>query len=110
MDKLTARNMKAKGWRKLVDLRNKFLLNQIDFMEFLEEIEIILFSYIEKAGIKMAGESTTYAYTTIARRLLKDEIGETESLENLKIDITCYYEHFIDFLDYWNVNLPNHKW
>ena len=110
MDKLTARNMKAKGWRKLIDLRNKFLLNQIDFMKFLEEIEIILFNDIGKPGIKMAGGSTTYAYTTIARRLLKDKIGETESLENLKIDITCYYEHFIEFLDCWDVNLPNHKW
>lgn len=110
MDKLTYRNIKAKGWRKLVDLRNELLLNQIDTLEFIKKLESILYNDIATKGIKMAGNSGPANYTTIAQRLLKDELGENDSLENLKTDITYYYEHFVEYLDYWEVKLPNHKW
>lgn len=110
MDKLTYRNQKAHAWRKLVDLRNEILLNQIDTLEFIKRLELILYNDVPQSSIKMAGNSGAANYTTIAQRLLKDELGKTNSLENLKIDITYHYEHFVRFLDLWEVKLPNHKW
>ena len=77
-----------KGYRKLLVLRNKFIWNQINFNEFLEQLEIILFNYLSVNSCKMAGGNYLYCYTTIARRLLKEPAGKTESLENLKIDLT----------------------
>lgn len=77
-----------KGYRMLVDLRNQLIFNQINFKEFLKQLEIILFNYISVNSVKMAGGNYLYCYTTIARRLLSDEIGQRESLENLKIDLT----------------------
>ena len=80
-----------KGYRKLLNLRNRFLNNQINFNEFLNELEIILFNYIGVNAVKLAGGNGLYAYSTIARRLLQEPTGKTESLKNLKIDL-LYYE------------------
>lgn len=76
------------GFRKLVDLRNKFLLNQINFNEFLHEGEIILYNYIGANNVRLAGGRGPYCYSTIFRRLLSDELGETHYLKNLRIDLT----------------------
>ena len=80
-----------KGYRKLIDLRNKFLLNQVNFNQFLKELEIILYNYLSINAVEMAGGAGHYCYTTIGRRLLSDEIGASESILNLKIDL-LYYE------------------
>lgn len=77
-----------KGFRMLIDLRNKLLLNQIDFKQFLDGLEVILYNYLSYNNVKLAGGDYLYCYSTIARRLLKDELGETNSLINLKIDLT----------------------
>lgn len=79
-----------KGYRKLLNLRNQFLFNQINFNQFLEELEIILYNYISVNGCKMAGGNYLYCYSTIARRLLKEPAGKTDSLLNLKIDLLYY--------------------
>lgn len=77
-----------KGYRKLIDLRNQFLLNQINLNEFLNKIESTLYNNIGVDNINLAGGRGQYSYLTITRRLMADELGESESLNNLKIDIT----------------------
>ena len=77
-----------KAYRKLIILRNKHLLNQIDTLEFLKGVEKVLFNYVGVNSVKMAGGNGLYAYSTIAIRLLSDPLGKNHYLRNLKIDLT----------------------
>lgn len=79
-----------KGYRKLLKLRNKLLLNQINFYEFLTQLEIILYNDISSNATAGAGGNNKYCYSTIGRRLLKDPLGKKESLINLRIDLLYF--------------------
>ena len=80
-----------KAYRKLIDIRNQLIFNQIDFLTFLKEGEKILYNYVGVNAVKMAGGNGLYSYSTIFIRLLTEEPGKTEALKNLKIDL-FYYE------------------
>lgn len=81
-------NNNEKAYRKLLFIRNQLIFNQIDYLTFLKKLEQILFTYVGVNNIELAGGKGYYAYTTIAIRLLSDEIGKNHYLKNLKIDLT----------------------
>lgn len=88
-----ANNQKA--YRKLINLRNKLLLNQINTIEFIEAAQTVLFNGASINAVNLAGSARSHGYTRILIRLLSDELGETESLKNLKVDLLAYDLGFI---------------
>lgn len=88
-----ANNQKA--YRKLIDLRNKVLLNQISTLEFIKIAETVLFNYASISAVNLAGSARSHGYTRILIRLLSDELGQTESIKNLKVDLLAYDLGFI---------------
>ena len=79
-----------KAYRKLIDLRNKYYLNQINDLKFIIEVERVIFNDIPTNDLIYLNDGLKNgSYLTIIKELLNSLHGG--SLYRLKTDLLTVY-------------------
>lgn len=79
-----------KAYRKLIDLRNQYLYNNISDLEFIKGVETVIFNDIPSNDLIYLNDGIKNgAYLTIIKELLSSTKGG--SLYRLKTDLLTVY-------------------
>lgn len=79
-----------KAYRKMIDLRNRYLYNQITDFEFIKAVEIVIFNDIPSDDLIYLNDGIKNGcYLTIIKELLNSLHGG--SLYRLKTDLLTVY-------------------